>query len=82
MQVRFLGQKDPLEEGTAIHSIILSWQNPMDRRAWGAAIHRVAQSQTRLRQLITRACVCVCVCVCDGILYNHKKNENLPFVAT
>ena len=29
-------------------------------------------------------CVCVCVCVCarDGILYNHKKNENFPFVAT
>ena len=82
MQVRFLGQKDPLEEGTAIHSIILSWQNPMDRRALGAAIHRVAQSQTRLRRLIRHVCVCVCGWVGGGILYNHKKNENLPFVAT
>ena len=27
-QVRFLGQKDPLEEGTATHSSILAWRIP------------------------------------------------------
>ena len=34
MQVRFLGRKDPLEEGMATHSSILAW-NPMDRGAFG-----------------------------------------------
>ena len=28
MQVRFLGQKDPLEEGMAPHSSILAWRIP------------------------------------------------------
>ena len=28
MQVRSLGQEDPLEEGTAIHSSILAWRIP------------------------------------------------------
>ena len=28
MQVRFLGQEDPLEEGTATHSSILAWRIP------------------------------------------------------
>ena len=26
--VRFLGQEDPLEEGTATHSSILAWRSP------------------------------------------------------
>ena len=45
MQVRSLGQEDPLEK---------EWQptqyscleNPMDRGAWPATVHRVAKSQT------------------------------------
>ena len=48
MQVRSLGQEDPLEEGIATHPSILAWRIPMDRGAWRAAVHRVAQSQTRL----------------------------------
>ena len=28
MQVRFLGQKDPLEEEMATHSSILAWKTP------------------------------------------------------
>jgi len=28
MQVRSLGQEDPVEEGTAIHSSILAWRIP------------------------------------------------------
>ena len=28
-------------------------ENPMDRRAWSAVVHRVAKSQTRLKQLST-----------------------------
>ena len=41
-----LGWDDPLEEGTATHSTILAWKIPMDRGAWWAMIHRVANSQT------------------------------------
>ena len=38
--------KDPLEEGMATHSSILPRRIPMDRGAWQATVHRVAQSQT------------------------------------
>ena len=31
-------------------------ENPVDRGAWWAAVHRIAQSQTRLKQLSMRAC--------------------------
>ena len=47
--VRSLGWEDPLEEEMATHSSILAWRIPMDRGAWGATIHGVAKSQTRLR---------------------------------
>ena len=47
--VQFLGWKDPLEEGMATHSSILAWRIPMDREAWWATVHRVVQSQTRLK---------------------------------
>ena len=38
-------------EGTAIHSSILTLENPMDRGAWWATAHRVAKSWTQLKQL-------------------------------
>ena len=47
--VQFLGWEYPLEEGMATHSSCL--ENPMDRGAWWATVHRVAKSQTRLEQL-------------------------------
>ena len=31
-------------------------ENPMDREIWQAAVRRVAQSQTRLKRLITHLC--------------------------
>ena len=43
-----LGWGDPLEEGMASHSSILAWRIPTDRGAWGAAVHAVARSWTRL----------------------------------
>ena len=36
--------EDPLEEGMATHSSILSWRIPMDRGAWWATVHEVAES--------------------------------------
>jgi len=32
-------------------------ENPMDRGAWWAAVHRVAKSWTRLKQLSPHACI-------------------------
>jgi len=46
MQVRSLGREDPLEEDMATHSIILAWRIPLDRGAWWATVHWVAESLT------------------------------------
>ena len=47
-RVRSLGWEDPLEKGMATHSSIPAWRIPMDRGAWGATVHGVIESQTRL----------------------------------
>ena len=44
--LRFLGREDPLEEGMATHSSILAWRIPMDRGAWQATVHGIAESDT------------------------------------
>ena len=46
--VQSLGWEDPLEEQIRTHSSILGLENPMDRGAWQAIVHRVAKSQTQL----------------------------------
>ena len=46
------GQEDPLEEGNPLQYSCL--ENPMDREAWKAIVHRVTKSQTRLKRLSTR----------------------------
>ena len=46
--VRSLGWEDPLEEGTATRSSIPAWRIPMDRGAWQATGHGVAESQAQL----------------------------------
>ena len=43
-----LGGEDPLEQGMATHSSILTWRIFMDRGAWQATVHGVAKTQTRL----------------------------------
>ena len=45
MDVQSLGWKDPLEEGTAIHSSILAWRIP-GQGAWRATVHRVSKRRT------------------------------------
>ena len=42
--VQFLGQEDPLEEEMAIHSSGKSLVNPLDRGAWWATVHGIAES--------------------------------------
>ena len=47
--VRSLGWEDPLEEGMATHSSILSYlKNPHGQRSLAAIVHGVTKSQTRL----------------------------------
>ena len=47
-----LGWEGPLDKGMATHSHgERNLKNPMDRGAWQATVHRVAKSQTRLKQL-------------------------------
>ena len=46
--VQSLGWEDPLEEGMATHSSVLSWRIPMDRRVWWATVHGVTKSLTQL----------------------------------
>ena len=41
--VRSLGWEDALEKRMATHSSILAWRIPMDRGAWEATVHGVAE---------------------------------------
>ena len=41
-------------------------ENPTDRGAWPATVHRVAKSQTRLKQLSMHACKEICVVFLEG----------------
>ena len=41
--VQSLGWEDPLERDMATCSSILAWRIPMDRGAWQATIHGVAE---------------------------------------
>ena len=43
-----MGWKDPLEEGMATHSSILTWRITMDRGAWQATVHGATKNRTRL----------------------------------
>ena len=50
------GDHSPGEEnGNSLQYSCLA--NPMDRRAWGATIHEVAQRWTRLKRLSMHACI-------------------------
>ena len=44
MRVQFLSWEDLLEKEMATHSGILAWRIPMDRGAWWATVHGVANS--------------------------------------
>ena len=44
--IRSLGWEDPLEEGMATLSSILTWRIPMDRGAWGYSSWDCKESDT------------------------------------
>ena len=47
MWVRFLGQRDPLEDGMATHSSILAWRIPWTLRG---GLKRIREDYRALRQ--------------------------------
>jgi len=49
MRIRSLGWEDPLEEEMATHSSYSCLENPMDKGAWQAVVHKVTQSRTGLK---------------------------------
>ena len=53
MQVRSLGQEDPLEKEMATHSIILAWEIPWTEERGGLQIVGLQRSQTQLTNLAT-----------------------------
>ena len=53
LQIRFLGWEDPLEKENSNPLQYSCLENPMDRGAWQATVHRVAKSQTRLSNFIS-----------------------------
>ena len=46
IRVQSLGWEDPLEEGMATQLQYSCLENPMDRGAWWALVHRFAESDT------------------------------------
>ena len=51
--IRDLGREDSPGEGNGNPPQYSCLENPVDRGAWWAAVHGVAQSQTQLEQLST-----------------------------
>ena len=86
MQVQSLGWEDPLEKKWQPTLVFLPG-NPMDRGAWQAAVHRISQNLTQLKQLSMHASIFIYI-IYVYIIYIMeyysaiKKNEIMPFAAT
>ena len=65
MQVRCLGQEDPLEKEMALQYSCL--ENPWDRGSWQAIVHRVAKSWTQLSMY---------ACNHNNNLFSHLFSQN------
>ena len=57
--VRFLGQEDPLEEGTATHSSFLAWRSPWTEEP--TELQSIGQKESDTTEATEHASVCVCV---------------------
>ena len=76
-QVQSLGQKDPLEEGMAIHSSILAWRIPWTEESGG--LHSMGwQSWTWLKRLSTNAQSLLKTTPVHWLLYHLAYLPSLP----
>ena len=60
------GRSQRAKHGNALYYSCL--ENPMDRRAWGATVHRVSKRQTQLKQLSTHACIYTAIVLIHWIM--------------
>ena len=70
-----LGWEDLLEEGMATHSSILAWRIPMNRGAWRATVHAVAESDMTERLSLSLG---ILLTVID--LFLKRRLTGLPFL--
>jgi len=69
-----LGWEDPLEEGIAAHSSILAWRLSMDRGAWWATVHVVAELEMTEQLSIALCTYCEEALQPSSFLQKRKKS--------
>ena len=72
-----LGKSSGEEHGNPLQYSCL--ENPMDRRAWWATVHRIAKSRTRVKQLSTRS-IYQDLSDCQTLVGLVRNTENIPWV--
>ena len=70
MQAGSLSWEDPLEEGMATHFKYSFLENPMDRGAWRAAVHRVALDKGDGSQGLQQSIFSFCT-----VYFQHQKKK-------
>ena len=78
IQVRSLGQEDPLEKGMATHSSILAWRISRTEKSLAVVhgSHRVRHNWATITFTYRYMSVCVCVCVCVCVRA-HKERKSV-----
>ena len=88
-QAQFLVGEDPLDKEMATHSSILDWEKSIHREAWGAAVHRVTESDTighTCKQNLVKKCKnmnletkATVAFICNGPCGNSMENSRCSF---
>ena len=82
MQVRSLGQEDPLEEGMAIHSSILAWKIPWTEepgrlQSMGHIESDTTECMRTDDRFIFVNCTAAQIFLSYEIIYQHKNDKQL-----
>ena len=69
--------EDPLEEGMAATPVFFCLENPMDRGAWWATVHRVTRSHIWLKQLNMHTCYKLNMKAKNWFVFEHFVHQCL-----